>query len=461
MRIRVFYADGVFRGGLLSLADIDHPDNRQWIGRGTDVIGDSLVNMQDSWLNVRRHLNSIEDDDLGREGFDEISFATCLRPSEALQWFLTTSIAPPDDLVDDVRCEAGGELRGPMKCMPPRPEFAARLLGSSLGTDRAARDARLDAIRKRAEEYRTREAEKVRLADAKVERWRRVNVGLHAVAHFSFGTPDLAEFARAWAPKWVEAARVLREELGVRSLENIKVDEHSTEAEAAEVLLLALDGGAESDIAHELEEICTRLGMPGNGPRSWTLWGLRDFLDRVHEHCLRLVEGQEAVESLSPNEDVSSESTILPESESAVLLDAVDKELAVQDPPALPAPWKHHRTDDIALRGWAEIQQAIWEDQDDRKWRATPSVRKALREMNALTQGPLVWVRRRPEVNRGEFLAWLGDSEARAAAADKAGSKRELRERNGARLVDRKMHREKRPNSRGKGAGPREGSVPD
>jgi hypothetical protein len=110
-------------------------------------------------------------------------------------------------------------------------------------------------------------------------------------------------------------------------------------------------------------------------------------------------------------------------------------------------PWKARRLGGAPLRGWKDICAAIHVDHSRNKT-------LELRRLNDTTDGPIRRVGRIPEADRGELLAWLEDTDARASAREEARASKkaaadELAERDGARAAELGHHLEQRPNSRG------------
>ncbi|MCB9508505.1 MAG: hypothetical protein H6697_12685 [Myxococcales bacterium] len=115
-------------------------------------------------------------------------------------------------------------------------------------------------------------------------------------------------------------------------------------------------------------------------------------------------------------------------------------------PPTEPAPWKAHRTGGPPLRGWKAIVAEIGKEYSD-------SLRKALISMNEATNGPIVRVGRRWEVDPGELRAWTENAEARRDALERtrreeAAARKELDERGGVHTADVGMNHRRTPNAK-------------
>jgi hypothetical protein len=109
-------------------------------------------------------------------------------------------------------------------------------------------------------------------------------------------------------------------------------------------------------------------------------------------------------------------------------------------------PWRAARTPGAPLRGWADILDSLEVPAGERKGR-----QRAIRALNSATGGPIKRIRKKPEVNRGELLAWIEDIEGRAQreAEIKRGISA-MMQGGPAALAEHGLHPEKRPSARGR-----------
>lgn len=113
--------------------------------------------------------------------------------------------------------------------------------------------------------------------------------------------------------------------------------------------------------------------------------------------------------------------------------------------------WAAFRCGGMPLRGWASICEELGVP-------SSTSKQRELKRLNELSEGPIKWCGKTPEVDAGELQAWISDTEGRSDAMnrkslDQHAAADELAERDGVRAADHASHIEKRPNARGR-AGP-------
>ena len=106
-------------------------------------------------------------------------------------------------------------------------------------------------------------------------------------------------------------------------------------------------------------------------------------------------------------------------------------------------PWMAHRSGGLPLMGWKAICAAL-------HVACTEAKRKRIKRLNDRTDGPIVLVGRIAQVDKGELLAWVGDSNSQALAAAeerslRAAAAEECGERGGVRAADLSMHTTRRP----------------
>ncbi|MFO1077105.1 MAG: hypothetical protein U1E73_05200 [Planctomycetota bacterium] len=105
VKIRVYEADGKWRGGLFE----DHMlHGDRWIGAPKPNLREEMVRQdsghQSTWFLIEylipREITGRDEND---SSFDERSKCCCQTPPQALQWFAQQTFGPPPDLVDQVR----------------------------------------------------------------------------------------------------------------------------------------------------------------------------------------------------------------------------------------------------------------------------------------------------------------------------------------------------------------------
>lgn len=111
-------------------------------------------------------------------------------------------------------------------------------------------------------------------------------------------------------------------------------------------------------------------------------------------------------------------------------------------------PWCTAADGAVPLRGWEDICTALQVQNDQ-------NTRRRIKRLNKSTDGPIVYVRNKPEVNRGQLLAWMQDSIGRAEATERVRESRtaavqDLEKGGATRQRDFGLHPETRPNAKGK-----------
>jgi len=132
-KIRVHYADGVFRGGLLKLAYRNRNRDRVMNGPGTPTHREYLWEWPHSepgafgsWFRIfLANEPNLEGASDGSDCFDSASWAIRLEPNDVVAWLRANAIAVPEDIL--AHCAADQATREPTPASESHPRFESPL----------------------------------------------------------------------------------------------------------------------------------------------------------------------------------------------------------------------------------------------------------------------------------------------------------------------------------------------
>jgi hypothetical protein len=122
-RVRVYYPDGVFRGGFLTVEKYNRVRHRMWDGPPHPHYTETLIdNEGGSWYLLQISKSPQYDrPETNIDAFDSESRALCFSDREAMSWFEQQGIAPPANLVERVGRPKKQVTRSSEPEAPPRP----------------------------------------------------------------------------------------------------------------------------------------------------------------------------------------------------------------------------------------------------------------------------------------------------------------------------------------------------
>ena len=238
------------------------------------------------------------------------------------------------------------------------------------------------------------------------------------------------DFAATLGAAWWTALRALRDIAGITSMKSFALPRGSGYAVAIAIAEWALGPtGTQQGVVDRLRSTLPAMGVPleedaiAAASEEWPQVAFADGPSPLREIFLNILPM--AFECLDRRwaDRVPAAAWVrhvplgVREGSSLPHPDAPCASAAPLDPPARATeasrpPWTTHHVGGQPLRGWLDIGLALGFKREE-----VAKKTRFLRRHNAATHGPILTVRARPQVDRGELLAWFADSRAQRDAA--------------------------------------------